>query len=42
METSGHGAMQENYFLDDGAYLVTKILIKLAQFNYKTNQKYET
>jgi phosphomannomutase len=23
--------MQENYFLDDGAYLVTKILIKLAQ-----------
>jgi phosphomannomutase len=31
METSGHGAMQENYFLDDGAYLVTKILIKLAQ-----------
>jgi phosphomannomutase len=31
IETSGHGAMQENYFLDDGAYLVTKILIKLAQ-----------
>ncbi|WP_034934697.1 phosphomannomutase/phosphoglucomutase [Gloeocapsa sp. PCC 73106] len=31
IETSGHGAMRENYFLDDGAYLVTKIIIKLAQ-----------
>lgn len=30
METSGHAAFQENYFLDDGAYLVTKIVIKLA------------
>ncbi|CCQ65111.1 Phosphoglucomutase [Crocosphaera watsonii WH 0402] len=30
IETSGHGAMKENYFLDDGAYLVTKLLIKLA------------
>lgn len=30
METSGHGAMKENYFLDDGAYLITKILIELA------------
>ncbi|MGN0818587.1 MAG: phosphomannomutase/phosphoglucomutase, partial [Candidatus Coproplasma sp.] len=25
METSGHAAFKENYFLDDGAYLVTKI-----------------
>ena len=31
IETSGHAAMKENYFLDDGAYLVTKILIKLAK-----------
>ncbi|WP_322175530.1 phosphomannomutase/phosphoglucomutase [Acutalibacter caecimuris] len=30
IETSGHAALRENYFLDDGAYLVTKILIKLA------------
>ena len=33
METSGHGAMKENYFLDDGAYLVTLALIRYAQFN---------
>ncbi len=31
IETSGHAAMRENYFLDDGAYLVTKIIIKMAQ-----------
>lgn len=31
METSGHGALKENYFLDDGAYLMVKILIKMAQ-----------
>ena len=31
IETSGHGAMRENYFLDDGAYLCTKIIIKMAQ-----------
>ncbi len=31
IETSGHAAMKENYFLDDGAYLVSKVLIKLAQ-----------
>ena len=30
IETSGHGAMKENYFLDDGAYLVTKLLVELA------------
>ena len=30
IETSGHAAMRENYFLDDGAYLVTKIIIKAA------------
>ena len=31
IETSGHGALKENYFLDDGAYLMTKLVIKLAQ-----------
>ncbi len=31
IETSGHGALKENYFLDDGAYLVTKLLIELAR-----------
>lgn len=25
METSGHGALKENYFLDDGAYLAVKV-----------------
>lgn len=33
IETSGHGAMKENYFLDDGAYLVSKLLIELAKAN---------
>lgn len=27
IETSGHAAFKENYFLDDGAYLICKILI---------------
>ena len=31
IETSGHGAMKENYFLDDGAYLVSKLLVELAR-----------
>lgn len=31
IETSGHAAMKENHFLDDGAYLVTKLLIELAK-----------
>jgi phosphomannomutase len=30
IETSGHGAMKENYFLDDGAYMAAKIIIKAA------------
>lgn len=30
IETSGHAAIKENYFLDDGAYLVSKIIIKAA------------
>ena len=31
IETSGHAALEENYFLDDGAYLVTRLLIAMAQ-----------
>ncbi|MBR2635404.1 MAG: phosphomannomutase/phosphoglucomutase [Clostridia bacterium] len=31
IETSGHAALRENYFLDDGAYLATRILTKAAQ-----------
>lgn len=30
IETSGHAAFKENYYLDDGAYLITKVLICLA------------
>lgn len=30
IETSGHAAFKDNYYLDDGAYLITKILISLA------------
>lgn len=30
IETSGHAALKENYFLDDGAYLATKIVIQSA------------
>jgi phosphomannomutase len=35
IETSGHAAMKENRFLDDGAYIISKILIKLAQLKQK-------
>ena len=31
IETSGHAAFKENYFLDDGAYLAAKIVIKAAK-----------
>lgn len=31
IETSGHAALIENYFLDDGAYLVTRLLVKMAK-----------
>ena len=33
IETSGHAAFRENYYLDDGAYLVTKIIIEAAKLN---------
>jgi phosphomannomutase len=31
METSGHGAMRENFFLDDGAYSALKIVIEAVR-----------
>lgn len=31
IETSGHGALSENYYLDDGAYLAVKMLIAAAK-----------
>ena len=31
IETSGHGALSENYYLDDGAYLAVKLLIAAAR-----------
>jgi len=37
METSGHGALKENYYLDDGAFLAVKLVIALA--NAKQNGK---
>jgi len=33
IETSGHGAMKENFFLDDGAYLAAKALIEVGRMN---------
>jgi phosphomannomutase len=38
IETSGHGAIKENYFLDDGAYLTAKILIKMAKMKLEQNK----
>lgn len=31
METSGHGCLKENYYLDDGAFLAVKLVIALAK-----------
>ena len=31
METSGHGCLKENYYLDDGAYLAVKLVIAVAK-----------
>ncbi len=37
IETSGHAAFKENYFLDDGAYLICKLLIAFC-FQTRKNQ----
>jgi phosphomannomutase len=31
METSGHGALKDNYYLDDGAFLAVKLIIAVAR-----------
>lgn len=31
IETSGHAALKENYFLDDGSYLVSRLLMEAAR-----------
>ena len=35
METSGHAAFADNYFLDDGAYLITRLIIEAANMAKK-------
>ncbi len=35
IETSGHAAFRENFFLDDGAYLATRMIITLAEMRTK-------
>jgi len=38
IETSGHAAFKDNYYLDDGAYLVTKLIIKMAVMGKQNKQ----
>lgn len=38
IETSGHAALRENYFLDDGAYLAAKLIIGAAKLNKEGKQ----
>lgn len=38
IETSGHAALKENYFLDDGAYLIAKIIIKAAKLRLEKGE----
>ncbi len=33
IETSGHAAFKDNYYLDDGAYLVTRLIIELSKLS---------
>ncbi len=33
IETSGHAALEENYFLDDGTFLVAKLLVEAAKLH---------
>jgi phosphomannomutase len=38
IETSGHGAMKENYMLDDGAYLAVKIIIEMVRLRLEGDE----
>lgn len=40
IETSGHAAFKENYFLDDGAYVIAKLLMLLPELS-KTGRTLE-
>jgi len=42
IETSGHGALKENFFLDDGAYLVAKIIIMVARLKIESGRSIMT
>lgn len=39
IETSGHAAFKDNYFLDDGAYLIAKVLVKMANLKADEGRK---
>ncbi|KAL0446765.1 UNVERIFIED_CONTAM: Phosphomannomutase/phosphoglucomutase [Sesamum latifolium] len=39
METSGHGALKENHFLDDGAYMVVKIIIEMVRMKLEGSEE---
>lgn len=39
IETSGHGAMKENYMLDDGAYLAVKIIIEMVRLRLAGDER---
>lgn len=38
METSGHGALKENLYLDDGAFMSVKIIIEAARRRWQGRQ----
>ena len=40
IETSGHAALKENYFLDDGAYLAAKIIIEAVRLKREGKDLY--
>ena len=41
IETSGHAALRENYFLDDGAYLAAKLIVYAAKLFGEGRQVHE-
>ncbi len=41
IETSGYAAFRENYYLYDGAYLITKIIIKAADMKKQGKKLYD-
>ncbi|XP_055802303.1 uncharacterized protein LOC129871415 [Solanum dulcamara] len=38
-ETSGHGALKENHFVDDGAYMVVKIIIEMVRMKLEGSER---